>query len=127
MEVSPPMRVVGGQCEYKKYEGRATIVSIHRKEQPDSYHGPAYEQYEVRFTYHSDEAIREEYARIDARESLLLLKNSWNPGPRFLGKYGIEEGVSFDCYLKVIIRGACTPLIFDFPTIDLGDYFENQY
>ena len=120
------MRVVGGQCDYKKYEGQATIVSIDRKEPPDNYRGPAYENYEVKFTFHADETIQEKHGRIEGRKFLLLLKNSWYPGPKFLKKYGIEEGRSFDCYLKVIIRGTCTPIIFDFPTIDRGDYFENQ-
>ncbi len=47
------------------------------------------------------------------------------PGPQFLEKYGIGVGKVFDCYLKVIIKGTCTPMLFEFPSIRLDDYFEN--
>ena len=126
MEESSSRRVVGGPCDYEAYKGQATIISIHRKELPDNYGGPAYEKYEVKFTFHPNEAIQERHGRIEGGEPLLLLQNSWYPGPRFLQKYGIAEGKRFDCYLKVITRGTCTPIIFDFPTIDLADYFENR-
>jgi len=53
-----------------------------------------------------------------------MLKNSGYPGPKFLEKYGIEAGKSFECHLKVIVKGTCTPILFEFPTIDLRDYFE---
>jgi hypothetical protein len=115
-----------GQCDYRQYKGQATIISVHRRELPDHYRRPAYEQYEVKFTFYSGETIREQHGRVEGKEFLLLLKNSWYPGPQFMEKYGISEGRLFDCDMKVITRGACTPIIFDFPTIDLGDYYENQ-
>ncbi|MBW2149778.1 MAG: hypothetical protein JRI22_22530 [Deltaproteobacteria bacterium] len=125
MDKPPKKRVVGGQCDYKKYKGQATIVSIGKKELKEKYRGPSYESYEVKFSFHADEIIKEKHGQVEGREYLLLLKNSRHPGPKFLHKYGIEEGKVFDCYLNVIIRGTCTPVMFDFPTIDLGDYFEN--
>ena len=115
--VSKP--VFGGQCEYKKYSGQAKIISIHKRELSN-------ESYEVKFSFHTDEIIKERYGQVEGKEYLLLLDNSFYPGPRFLKKYGIEVGKYFDCYLKVITRGTCTPVLFDFPTIDLSDYFENQ-
>ena len=117
--------VFGGQCEYKKYSGRARIISI-RKKGPNNYGGPSYENYEVKFSFHTGEIIKERHGQVEGKEYLLLLDNSFYPGPRFLKKYGIEVGKYFDCYLKVITRGTCTPVLFDFPTIDLSDYFENQ-
>jgi len=126
IEESPSKRVVGGQCDYKKYKGRATIISIHRKELSDKYRGPAYENYEVKFTFYPDETIQEKHGQVEGKEFLLLLKNSWYPGQKFLKKYAVEKNKSFDCYLKVITRGTCTPILFDFPTIDLSDYFETQ-
>lgn len=122
--VSKP--VFGGQCEYKKYRGQAKIISIYKKELPDSYGGPSYVSYEVKFSFHTDEIIKERHGQVEGKEYLLLLDNSFYPGPKFLKKYRIEKGKHFDCYLKVITRGTCTPVFFDFPTIDLCDYFENQ-
>ena len=125
MDDSARKPVFGGQCEYKKYSGKAKIISI-RKKGPNNYGGPSYENYEVKFSFHTDEIIKERHGQVEGKEYLLLLDNSFYPGPRFLKKYGIEVGKYFDCYLKVITRGTCTPVLFDFPTIDLSDYFENQ-
>lgn len=119
MDGSVSKPVFGGQCEYKKYSGQAKIISIHKRELPN-------ESYEVKFSFHTDEIIKERHGQVEGKEYLLLLDNSFYPGPKFLKKYGIEKGKHFDCYLKVITRGTCTPVLFDFPTIDLGDYFENQ-
>jgi len=116
----PPSKpVVGGQCKYRKYRGLAQIVCIRKR-------GVRNKDYEVRFSFHTDEIVKERHGHVEGKEYLLLLENSTYPGPEFLRKYGIEVGKHFNCYLKVITRGTCTPVLFDFPTIDLGDYFENQ-
>lgn len=124
-EKSAP-RVVGGSCEYKHYKGQATITSIRKKELPEDYAGRSYESYEVKFSFFSEEEIKEAHGQVKGREYILMLTNSWYPGPKFLEKYRIKAGKSFECYLKVIIRGTCTPVLFDFPTIDLSDYFEHK-
>lgn len=115
---------VGGKCEYSKYHGKAAIVSIIPK--PSSSHsaGPLYEEFEVRFRFVAEEDIKEAHGRIEGKEYVLTLANSWYPGPKFLKKYGIKVGKSFGCSLNVITKGACTPIMFDFPDIDLSDYFE---
>ena len=118
--------VTGGPCEYRIYDGEARIISIRRKELPTGYGGPSHESYEVKFSFSAEEAIKEAHGKVEGKQYTLKLTNSWYPGPKFLEKYGIEEGKSFDCYLKVITKGTCTPVIFDFPTIDLSDYFESR-
>lgn len=122
----PAQKVVGGPCEYKQYKGKATIVSVRQKKLPDYCERPSYETYDVKFCFTPEEKGGETNAKVEEREYVLMLTNSSYPGLQFLQKYGIEVGKSFDCYLKVITKGTCTPIIFDFPTIDLGDYFENE-
>ena len=119
-------RIVGGPCEYRGYRGKATIVSVCKKERDKSRGGHSYENFEVKFSFSPEEEIKESFAKVEGREYTLMLANSWHPGPKFLEKYGIEVGKTFDCYLKVITKGACTPILFDFPTIDLTDYFEKE-
>lgn len=114
--------LVGGQCEYKVYEGRAKIISIAKRSESDNY---PYERYEVKFIFTPDHEIKEAYAQTEGKEFLLLLTNSSYPGPKFLEKYSIKTGKVFACYLKVIIKGTCTPVLFEFPDIKLDDYFEN--
>ncbi|MBW2630248.1 MAG: hypothetical protein JRC90_00545 [Deltaproteobacteria bacterium] len=118
-------RVVGGPCEYKSYRGIATITSVREtKENQESRGGLPCQSYVVRFSFSSDEKIEESYGNVGGKKYTLKLTSSWNPGAKFLKKYGIEAGRNFECYLKVITRGTCTPVLFDFPTIDLGDDFE---
>ena len=118
-------KIVGGRCEYKAYRGTATITCIREvQESSGSSGGPPYRGYVVKFLFVPDEMIQESYAAVEGKEQTLKLKNSWSPGARFLEKYGIEAGKNFECYLKVITKGTCTPFFFDFPAIDRGDYFE---
>jgi hypothetical protein len=116
----------GGPCEYRTYEGSATIVSIRKKEMPKGYGGPHHDAYEIKFSFSTDQEIEEPHGKVEGREFLMLLANSWYPGPKFLAKYGIEEGRRFDCQLRVITKGPCTPVMFHFPDIDLTDYFESR-
>jgi hypothetical protein len=115
-------RVVGGQCDYKRYEGHARVISITKIVDSISY---SRERYEVKFVFIPDEEIKESFAQIEGREFLLMLGNSSYPGPKFLEKYGIEVGKVLDCHLKVIIKGTCTPILFEFPSVRLDDYSEN--
>ncbi|MBW2543982.1 MAG: hypothetical protein JRD43_00640 [Deltaproteobacteria bacterium] len=124
-EAMRTQRVVGGPCEYKSYRGIATITSVRETEEnQESRGGPSCQDYVVRFSFSSDEKIEESYGNVEGKEYALKLTNSWNPGAKFLKKYGIKSGRNFECYLKVITKGTCTPVLFDFPAIDLGDYFE---
>jgi hypothetical protein len=115
-------RSVGGQCEYKEYEGRAEIISITRIAR--SIHDP-HEREEVKFKFIPYREIQESFVRTEGREFFLMLSNSSYPGPKFLEKYGIEVGKVFDCHLKVISQGTCTPTIFEFLSIRLDDYSVN--
>ena len=115
-------QLVGDQCEYKQYEGTAEIISIAKIAR--SIHDPL-ERDEVRFKFVPYKRIEETFARTEGREFLLMLSNSSYPGRRFLEKYGIEVGKVFDCHLKVITKGTCTPVLFEFPSIKLDDYSVN--
>jgi hypothetical protein len=120
------LQIVGGPCQYKSYPGRAEIISV-RKVEPGPVQGaPPYDPFEVKFSFRSDGKIEEPRAQVEDKEHLLTLTNSFYPGTRFLQKYGITVGQVFDCNLMVIQQGTCTPVIFDFPSIDLSDYFELQ-
>ena len=123
---SPSKRIVGGQCEYREYTGKATVVSVRPRELQDRDPRPDYDQYEVRFIFHPDETIQERHGQVEGREFHLLQRNSRYPGPAFLRKYGIEEGSVLDGSVKVITRGTCTPILFDFPLFDLDDHSEGE-
>lgn len=115
----PPM---GGECEYRRYKGTAFICSIDKKK--DLKAVIPYEAYEVLFTYIPDEKPEESNQWVINRKFNLILTNSSSPCLKFLKKYKIDAGKNFECYLNVITKGTCTPFFFDFPRIDLSDYFE---
>lgn len=108
---SPPP--FGGQCDYKNYTGKAEIVSITRKPGPK-------EKYEIKFAFYPDKPIKEDFARTKDKKYQLLLSDSSAPGPDFLDKFKVSVGKRFDCIMKVITKGTCTPIIFEFPGLDLS-------
>ena len=102
---------VGGICEYKAYKGRAKIISITpRKGDTDLKN-----EYEIKFLFFPEEEIMEPYARADGKEFLLLINNAYFPDRPFIQKYDIKIGKIFDCSLRVIVKGTCTPILFEFP------------
>lgn len=75
-------------------------------------------EYDVKFSFHTDETIREGFASVQGRQWLLMKRDNTYPDSAFLKKHGIEAGRFFNCSMKVITRGTCTPVLFDFPGID---------
>ena len=109
---------MGGPCEYNQYRGKARIVSVTRMAEQQQ----GREKFEVKFIFLPEEEIKESFARVEGREFLLLLANSTYPEGIFLERYQIRTGKILDCILKVIRKGTCTPMLFDFPGINLSDY-----
>jgi len=104
---------VGGPCAYKQYQGDAEIVSVTPAKGMTG-------EYEIRFSFHPQEKIQEEFARVEGKQWVLVRNDSSFPKKDFLQQYDIKKGNRFPCYMKVIIRGTCTPVLFDFPTIRNG-------
>jgi hypothetical protein len=120
----------GGPCKYSEYAGTATITRVEQTErsrrQAKNVGGAGYEGYEVWFRFTPASEIREEWARPAAgREHPFTLMNSWYPGPHYIQKYDIKPGLECRCVMKVITKGTCTPIMFDFPGIRRDDYFES--
>ena len=110
----------GGACEYKKYAGYAKIISITpHKNKPNNY---SHDIFEVKYTFISDQVDKEKYGRVEGKEFVLLLNNSNYPGSKFIEKYNIKIGNVFKCNMKIIVKGTCSPVVFEFPTINLDDY-----
>lgn len=112
MASSPSLRV-GGPCTYKQYKGEAEIVSVTPKQGIDG-------KYEIRFSFQPRETVKEDFASIEGKQWLLVRKDSSYPKGDFIIQYDIKTGKRFPCNMKVIIRGTCTPVLFDFPTIRNG-------
>lgn len=104
-------QLVGGPCTYKLYAGKAQIVSVSQKQD-----NPA--AFEIKFSFHPKKAIQEEYARVTGKQWSLVMNDFSDPPETFVKKYSIKPGKRFPCNMKVITKGTCSPVIFDFPTLD---------
>jgi hypothetical protein len=114
---SPPK--VGGTCEYKDYEGFAKIVSVQKADlgnAAESRKLPT-DSYKVTYTFHPDMKIQEPFVHLEARNFILLMPDSTYPDALIIQKNNIVSGKKLNCVLKVITKGACTPMIFIFPTL----------
>jgi len=111
--VSSSRTHVGGACIYKQYSGEAEIISVTQRKGTSS-------EYEVRFSFHTNETIQEEFALDEGKQRLIVQQDFSYPHENFLKQYDITTGKRLPCYMKVITKGTCTPVLFDFPTIRNG-------
>ncbi len=108
---SSPAPLIGGPCAYKSYKGEAEIVSVSPKQDRSG-------TYEIKFSFHPQDIIQEEFAGVKGRQWFLALKDSSSLSKDFLTRHGIQTGKRLPCTMKVITKGTCTPILFDFPTLD---------
>jgi hypothetical protein len=108
---------VGGACKYRNYKGGARISSIIKVGEGGE---PSEDWYEVKFFFLPKEKIEESFAQVEDRELILQIRDQSSFGRRFLEKNRVRVGETIDCVLKVIIRGTCTPVLFEFPSIKSG-------
>jgi len=122
---------IGGPCSYENYQGKATILSISLINNSDTSDENWGDGYKVVFTFQLNEnqtieqnrlELYENFRNITEKEQVFKLVNSWYPNKDYLEKYEIEEGAVFDCELKLITKGTCSPVNFDFKNIDEADY-----
>jgi hypothetical protein len=113
----------GGPCEYHRYEGRAEITSFRKTVDPYS---QGKESWEVKFRFIPNQEIKESFAQVADREFLLEINQSSYLSPKQIDKFGIQKGRFLDCTFKVIVRGTCTPILFEFPALSSSDKGEGE-
>lgn len=133
--IASAIAISDAACTYDEYLGQCKIctimqtnVSVHQEKVIG---GPGYAGFEVGFEFRPVQPLPSEvFDRINKNvigcTNVLELYNSWYPGPKFLQKYNITEGATFNCSLSLIRSGACTPEIIRFKDIDQRDYFESE-
>lgn len=104
---------VGGPCAYKSYKGDAQILSVKPLQGSSG-------TYDVQFSFHPEAPVREDFAQTEGRKWSLTRKDSSQLTSDFISQHNIKTGKRFPCIMKVITRGTCTPVIFEFPTLEPG-------
>ncbi len=110
---------VGGPCKYKDYKGMAEILSIQKIESGNSSKSITQPQevYKVTYSFCPEINIQENFVHLESKYFILLLPDSSYPDLMFIRKNAIYPGKKLDCVLKVIMKGACNPMIFTFPEL----------
>ena len=107
--------LVGGPCEYRSYPGRAEIVSVAPSAVTNG-------RFDVRFRFIPDGAVEEPLGKSALERTFPLLPGGEMPPDRaFIETFDIRPGTRLGCTLKVITRGTCTPILFEFPASAPGD------
>lgn len=105
--------LVGGPCEYRSYPGQAEIVSVAQA---------ADGKFDVKFRFIPDGNVEEPLGKSVLERTFSLLPDREMPPDRaFIEKFDIRPAKRLGCTLKVITRGTCTPILFDFPSLASGD------
>ena len=106
---TPQESMVGGPCEYRSYPGQAEILSVAPIE-------VAGERFDVQFRFVPDGPVEEPLGRAALQRTFTLLPERELPPDRaYIEKFDVRPGTRIGCMLKVITRGTCTPILFDFP------------
>lgn len=101
--------LVGGPCEYRSYPGQAEILSV----VPSTGAG---ERFEVKFRFIPDGAVEEALGKAALERTFSLFLDRETPPDRaYIEQFDVKPGRRLACTLKVITRGTCTPILFDFP------------
>ena len=111
--------LVGGPCEYKSYPGQAEIVSVAPWAPPAAAAG---ERFDVKFRFIPEGPVEEPLGKAALQRTFSLLPDrEMPPDKAFIERFDIRPGKRLGCTLKVITRGTCTPILFDFPALTPGD------
>lgn len=109
----------GQNCQYKKIAGKAKIISI-SSAPTDEINCPLNPK-KVIFSFTPDDtSARNNYLfKSWSDTSTLMINAGTNPSQYFLDSLNISIGSEFICNRQEISQGTCTPVIFEFTTINL--------
>ena len=111
--------LVGGPCEYRSYPGQAEIVSVAPWAAPTP---TGVGRFDVKFRFIPDGPVEEPLGKAALQRTFSLFPDrEMPPDKAFIERFDIRPGKRLGCTLKVITRGTCTPILFDFPSLAPGN------
>ena len=110
---------IGGACEYRRIDGWAVITGVTSAD-PDVH--DCKDAVEVIFTFAPDDprAPRDDrFADTPDAGQHLRVGAGLNPSRAWVESKGLVKGAIHRCIRSEIIKGACTPVVFTFPELDM--------
>lgn len=112
----------GGPCRYNDTAGTATIVAI--RQPPQNVYSCPNDPVEVDFNFVPSDVSR---ADLQADNVRVTVGSGANPNRAYILAKGFGEGNVMPCIREDIGHGACTPIIYTFPGVDLSDYADSCF
>jgi hypothetical protein len=116
---SDSLPVVVDECEYVDIPGTATIVNVR---EPDPGASNCRNAGEIVFRFTPDDPTApERYLIPDWPDTgqILTVGNGMNPPRSWVQDRGLRKGTIHRAVRREITRGTCTPVIFEFPDVDM--------
>ena len=111
-----------GPCEYVQIKGRAVISQV-RDAAAGTYNCKA--AVEIVFTFVPDDSSAREaylFPKQSDRDRRFTVGAGLNPPGQWARRAGLIQGTTHRCIRQEIIKGACTPVVFSFPDLDLAGW-----
>ena len=121
------IKKVGGPCIYDKIPGTITINSIEPAPENES---NCKDAVKVTFIFTpTDPAAKQHYSYPgwSDEDQAFTVGGGTNPNRDWVKGKGIRVGNRYDATRNEIRSGTCTPVLFQFTSIDTGDYSANCY
>lgn len=115
-----PPALVGGPCAYASFPGKADIIAVAQTPKPT---GPK-KTFSVTFTFTPQTPLSDEPLFRPEAVHTLTLTGGALPGEEFVRTHHLAPGRVLRSVLRIIRQGTCTPVLFDFPDIDLTNHGE---
>lgn len=118
-------QAVGGPCSYAKIPGVITITAI---EPAPGDENNCKDAVKVFFTFTpTDPAAGKKYAfpNWSDEKQVFTVGGGANPNRDWVKSKGMTVGAKFDASRNEILSGTCTPVIFEFTSIDVSDFTQN--
>jgi hypothetical protein len=114
--------IAGGPCGYEKINGRAIITAV-KAAARDDYN--CKDGVEIVFTFVPDDpSAKDKYLFPGHPDSgrRFVVGAGLNPPRKWAQSAGLVPGSTHRCIRQEMIRGACTPVVFIFPELDLAGW-----
>jgi hypothetical protein len=110
--------IVGGGCSYTETSGQATVLSLNAAGAAQNNCGK--DPVEVVVNFAPSDPVQANEAT--DKNVQVTVGDGKNPPRGYITSKGFAVGATIACSRKIIKSGACTPILYEFPGIDLTDY-----
>ena len=112
-------RSVGGPCAYEDTPGKAVITAVGGADPDEA--NCAREPRAVLFDFIPDKPrTRWRFPNWGTSGQRLTVAGGMNPPASWLRSQKVRVGAELSCVRREIVKGTCTPVVYEFPDLDMA-------